>query len=69
MTQASKDKFIDGLGTLVILAGIAVMGSYNLKVALSFVMVAGLVHIADCWINRKNRKYVLIKKTDSAGKL
>lgn len=68
MTQSSKDKFIDGLGTLVILAGIAVMGSYSLKVALSFVAIAGVIHFVDCWVNRKTRKYVLIKKTDSASK-
>lgn len=68
MTQASKGKFIDGLETLVILAGIAVMGSYNLKVALSFVIIAGIIHFVDCWVNRKNREHVLIKKTDSAGK-
>ncbi|WCG32960.1 hypothetical protein PML78_12320 [Enterococcus dispar] len=46
-------KFINDLDTLLVLCMIAVLGYYNLKVALLFIAGTAVVYAIESWINRK----------------
>lgn len=46
-------KFINDLETLLVLCMIAVLGYYNLKVALLFIAGIALVYGIESWVSRK----------------